>query len=197
MSKLAPVSPQVHELIRQRWSPRAFDSRPVDEATLRALLEAAQWSPSCHNEQPWAFIVATRADTEAYADLLDCLVPWNQKWAGEADILMLSCARTVFAKNGEPNRHAYHDVGLAASQMTLQAEASGLAVHQMGGIEVDKARATYKIPEDWDPVAGLAIGYAGDPASLPEDLRGMEGGERSRKALSEMAFRGAWGTAFL
>lgn len=195
MNKPAPVGSMVHELVRERWSPRAFSDQPIDDETLRSLLEAAQWAPSSYNEQPWAFMVATRANTEAHNALLACMVPFNQEWAAGAPVLMLSVARTHFAKGGKVNRHAFHDVGLAVSQLTLQATASGLVVHQVAGIDVDKVRQTYDIPEGWDPVAALAIGHPGDPALLPEGLREKEQASRSRKPLSEIVFTGSWGIA--
>ena len=193
MNKPAPVSPQVHELIRERWSPRAFADRPVDSDALRSLLEAAQWAPSCFNEQPWTFIVATREVPEEHERLLGCLVAGNQVWAKHAPVLMVSVARLAFDRNGKPNRHAFHDVGLAAAQLTLQATSLGLAVHQMGGIEIDKIRQTYRVPEGCEPVAGFAVGYPGDPESLPEKIRTMELAPRKRKPLSAIAFAGRWG----
>lgn len=193
MEKPAPVDPKVHELIRRRWSPRAFADRPVEAETLRLLLEAAQWAPSSYNEQPWAFLVATREDPQEFERLLGCLVPFNQGWAKNAPVLMLSVARLAFERNGKPNRHAYHDVGQAAAQLTFQATALGLFVHQMAGIDAEVARETYCIPEGWDPVAAIALGYPGEPESLPDDLRSKETAERRRKPLEDFVFSGAWG----
>lgn len=193
MEKPAPIDPRAHELIRRRWSPRTFADRPVEAETLRLLLEAAQWAPSSYNEQPWVFLVATRQEPEEYERLLGCLVPFNQGWAKNAPVLMLSVAKLEFERNGKPNRHAYHDVGLAAAQLTLQATALGLFVHQMAGIDADAARETYGIPEGWDPVAAIALGYPGDLESLPEDLRSKETAERTRKPLEDFVFTGSWG----
>lgn len=193
MDKSAPVDPRVHQLIRRRWSPRAFSDRPVDSATLRALLQAAQWAASSYNEQPWAFIVATRDTSQDYERLLGCLVEFNQKWASSAPVLALSVAKASFERNGKPNRHAFHDVGLAVSQLTLQATAEGLAVHQMAGIDADQARRELDIPDGWDPVAAIALGYPADPDSLPEDLRDKEEADRRRKPLADFVFSGSWG----
>lgn len=192
MRKPASVGPQVHELIRERWSPRAFDDRAVEPEALRSLLEAAQWAPSSYNQQPWTFIVATRERPEEHRRLLDCLVPFNQAWARQAPVLMLSVAKLDFDA-GEPNRHAFHDVGQAAAQLVLQAMSLGLKAHQMAGFDAAKARRTYGIPEAHDPVAAIAVGYPGDPASLPEDLRAQEIGPRRRRPLSEIAFSQRWG----
>lgn len=195
MDKSAPVDTRVHELIRRRWSPRAFADRPLDAATLRSLLQAAQWAPSSYNEQPWAFVVATRDDAEGYERLLGCLVPFNQKWAKSAPVLALSVAKAAFERNGKPNRHAFHDVGLAVAQLTLQATAEGLAVHQMAGFDADEARRVLEIPDGWDPVAAIAVGYPAEADSLPEDLREKESAERRRKPLSRFVFSGTWGEA--
>jgi nitroreductase len=111
-------------------------------------------------------------------------------------MLMLSVARLTFAENGKPNRHAYHDVGLAVAQLVLQATAIGLVAHQMAGFSVEKARETYRIPDGHDPIAAIAIGYQGDPATLSDRLRERELGRRSRKPLEAFAFAGEWGRPF-
>lgn len=193
MEKPAPTEHDVHELIRKRWSPRAFSSKTVSDGELRSLFEAARWASSCFNEQPWRFIVSRRENQAEFDRLLSCLSESNQRWAKGAAVLMLSVASQAFAKNGKPNRHALHDVGLAAAQLTLQATALGLAVHQMAGFSMERARELFAIPEDFEPVAAIALGYPGRPDELPEDLRARELGERSRKPQSEFVFAGTWG----
>lgn len=192
MEKPAPTEHDVHELIRDRWSPRAFSDRAVGDAELRSFLEAARWAASCFNEQPWRFIIARRESPAEFDQLLSCLSETNQRWAKGAAVLMLSVASMAFAKNGKSNRHALHDVGLAAAQLTLQATALGLAVHQMAGFSMERARERFAIPEDFEPVAAIAVGYPGNPDDLPEDLRERERGERSRKPQSEFVFAGKW-----
>jgi nitroreductase len=193
MSKLARTDYPIHDLLAKRWSPLAFADRPVPVDVLRRLLEAARWAPSSYNEQPWAFIVATKDKPDEFQRLLGCLVPGNQTWAKAAPVLMLTVARHNFTKNQKPNRHWFHDVGLAMGNLSAQATAEGLLVHQMAGIEVDKARAEYGIPQDWEAVAGAAIGYHGDPQQLPEQLQAREKAERTRKPLREFVFAGKWG----
>lgn len=182
----------VDPLIRDRWSPRAFADRSVDREAIGSLLEAARWAASCFNDQPWSFVVAPREDEAAFAKALSCLVPGNQAWAQHAPLLLLSLARTTFAHNGKPNRHAWHDVGAATAQMALQATSLGLYIHPMAGIDVERIRSEYQLPENVDPVAAIAVGWLGDPATLPEKLEKSERGPRSRKGLEEVVF-GGWG----
>jgi nitroreductase len=193
--KLAPTEPRVHELIRQRWSPRAFSDREVSSQDLRVLFEAAEWAASCFNEQPWRFIVATRADQPNWQKLLDCLVEANRTWARNAPVLMLTAAKRVFSQTGKPNYHALHDTGMALANLMLQATSMGLAAHAMAGFDHDKARAAFGIPEDYELGAAVAIGYPGDPASLPPRLQAAEIAPRTRKPLSDIVFSGDWGRA--
>ncbi|MCB9766219.1 MAG: nitroreductase family protein [Alphaproteobacteria bacterium] len=193
MQKPAPVD--LHPLLRDRWSPRAFSTQPVDEPVLRRLLEAARWAPSCFNEQPWRLLVATHREPDAHRALLEALMEGNRVWAHRAPVLILTFARQTFSHNDAPNPHAWHDVGLAMAQLTAQASAEGLVVHQMAGIRRDHIVETFAIPEPYVPVTGLAVGHPGDAADLPEPLRERELGPRARRPLSELAFTGAWGAA--
>ena len=193
--KQASPDHPIHELIARRWSPYAFADRPVSDADLRSLFEAARWAASSYNEQPWAYVVATKSDPDAFERLLSCLVEGNQEWAAAAPVLALGCTSLRFTLNGQPNAAAIHDLGLASANLTFEATARGLVVHQMIGILPDKARELYRIPEDVQPVTGLAIGYAADPSALPEKYRERDLAPRSRKPLSEFVFGGEWGAA--
>ena len=193
MQKPAPTDVPLHDLIRKRCSPRAFADRGVAPEVLRSIFEAARWAPSSNNEQPWAYLVATKDDPENFAKMLGTLVEFNQNWAKHAPVLALSVAHLQNARDGKPNRVALHDLGSASSQLTTEANSRGLFVHQMAGFDAHKARETFHIPEDWQPVAALAIGYPGDAASLPPALRDREGAPRTRKPLSELTMTGVWG----
>ncbi len=196
MSHPKQVSPDhpIHELLVKRWSPHAFSNQPVAEEDLRALFEAARWTASSYNEQPWRYIVATRKDSEAFARLLSCLVEGNQPWAKSAPVLALGCASLKFALNGQLNTAAEHDLGAASACLTLEATARGLYVHQMIGIMPDRARELCQIPDGFRPLTGLAIGYLGNPNDLPEKYRARELGPRQRKPQAEFVFGGRWGT---
>ena len=188
----ASVSVPIHEIISHRWSPRAFESRPVEREKLHSLFEAARWASSSYNAQPWFYIVATKSDTENYRKILDSFVEFNQGWAMNAPVLAISVAHKAF-DDGRPNRHAFHDVGQASSGLAIQAAALGLQVHQMAGILPEKARELFAIPEGYEAVAGIAIGYPGDPAQLQGQLRERELAPRSRKPLDSFIFTGKWG----
>jgi nitroreductase len=191
----APAAAPIHDLISHRWSPRAFDSRLVEPEKLRSLFEAARWAASSYNAQPWYFIVATNDDPENFKKVLNSFVEFNQGWAKNAPVVALSVAANKMPHDGSQNRHALHDVGQAAANLALQATALGLQVHQMAGIVPDKAREIFSIPADYEPVAGFAIGYPGDPSTLPDALRQRENAPRDRKPASSFVFTGSWGKA--
>ncbi len=193
MDKPAETQYPIHDLLRQRWSPRAFDNRAVEPEKLRSLFEAARWAPSSNNGQPWRFIVANKDSETDWNRLLACLVEGNRTWASRAPVLILSVASLNFEEDAKPNRHAFHDTGMAVENLVLQAGALGLAAHQMAGFDVEQARADLKIPSGYEPVAMIAVGYPGDPDSLPARLRERELQPRSRQPISEWTFSGQWG----
>ena len=192
MEKPAPTDYPIEEILRRRWSPRAFSDRNVEAEKLRSLFEAARWAPSSFNEQPWSFIFATKETPAEHAQLLNCLTERNQQWATLAPVLMVSVAKLNFEKTGKPNRHAFHDVGLAMGNLLVEATALGLFVHQMAGFSVDKIREAYHVPEGFEPVAAIAIGYPAEPEILPEAFRELETGARKRKPISSFVFEGKW-----
>lgn len=193
VQKPASTDAPVHELIRHRWSPRAFETRPVEPEKLRSLFEAARWAASTTNSQPWYYIVATHDDAENFARVLQCFNENNQAWTKHAPVIGLSVTAVNFASSGKPNRFAFHDLGAATATMALEAVSQGLQLHQMGGIFPDKAREVFGVPEGYEVAAGIALGYPGDPKSLPDTLRQRESQPRQRKPVSEFVFSGHWG----
>ncbi|MDQ3602850.1 MAG: nitroreductase family protein [Actinomycetota bacterium] len=139
--------------------------------------------------------VATQEDAEAHERLASCLNERNRRWAELAPVLAFSVARMLTARSGRENRHAFHDVGLAVGNLLAQATAMRLYAHQMAGFDRDAALQRLCIPEGHEPVAAIAIGYAGDPSRLPEDLRTRELAPRGRRPLAEFAHVGRWGRA--
>ncbi len=172
-----------------RYSPRAFSDRDVTDAELALVLEAARWAPSSMNEQPWRFLV-TRRGAEGHAALLDGLNPSNRLWADKAPVLMLALVHRILHKLGAENHHARHDLGLAVGQLGVQATALGLGMHQLGGFSPDKVRAAFAIPDVYDLVTVLVLGWPGDADGLPEHLRERERTRSLRKPLSELVHYG-------
>ncbi len=193
--KKAALDHPIHELLAERWSPYAFAERPVSDDDLRSLFEAARWAASSYNEQPWSYIVATKAMPEEFQRLLSCLVEGNQPWAKAAPVLAIGCTSLNFAKTGKPNAAALHDLGLASGSLVLEATARGLSVHQMIGILPDRARELYRIPAGVQPLTGLAIGYFGVANMLPEAYKPRDLAARGRKPLREFVFSGQWSAA--
>lgn len=191
--KIASTDHPIQELLAQRWSPYAFDDRPVAEADIRSLFEAARWAPSSYNEQPWSYIVASKGEAEEFERLLSCLVDANQAWAKAAPVLVLCVVSLRFARNGKENRAAVHDLGLAAGNLVMEATARGLFVHQMIGILPEKAREVYGIPAQSEAWTAMAIGYRADPANLPEELQRRDTAPRQRKPLRQFVFSARWG----
>jgi nitroreductase len=196
MNKIATTTYPIHSLIRRRWSPRSFDDRAVQSDKLIQVLEAARWSLSWRNDQPWRFIVATKEDPEEYHRLFDCLKPGNQRWAGRAPVLMIAVAKRGYDHGAQTNPITLYDTGQAVAQLAIEALSQGLYVHQMGGVHPERIRETYGIPAMYRPIVALAIGYLGQPTDLPSDLQQREEAPRTRLPLSEIAFSGAWGLPF-
>ncbi|MEK6594196.1 MAG: nitroreductase family protein [Pseudomonadota bacterium] len=197
LQKNALTGVPIHDLMARRWSPRAYDAaKPLSREQLMALLEAGRWSPSCNGDEPWRYLVWDRnADAQGWQKAFDCLKPGNQAWCKNVPVLMLSCAGSAFSINGNPNRWAQHDTGMASLSIALQAVALGLIAHQMGGFDADKARAAFNIPVDYTPMAMIAVGYQAAPEVLDEETRKKELVTRKRRPLAESFFEGSWGNS--
>ncbi|MGZ4909422.1 MAG: nitroreductase family protein [Halobacteriota archaeon] len=193
MEKPADNMYPIHDLMKRRWSPRAFAKRPVEHGKLRSMFEAARWAPSAFNAQPWSFIVATKEDLNVYNRLLHCMPAANQRWARRAPVLLLSITNLCHPDTGKPDRFARYDLGLAVENLVLQATALGLFCHQTDGLNVEKARTEFNIPEGSEPVDVIAVGYVGNLDTLPDNLREQELGQRVRKPLKDFVFSGRWG----
>jgi nitroreductase len=175
----------LHELLRDRWSPRDFMDRPIEPEKLRSLFEAARWAASCFNEQPWRFVIATKTEPEQFQKILSLLMEKNQQWAKTAWALGFSTGKKTFSHNGAPNRFGLHDAGAATANLAVEATALGLHAHFMGGFDAQRARTEFHVPEDFEIGAAFAIGYIDESTVQP--------GERKRRALDEIVFGGDWG----
>ena len=189
----APADHPLLDAIAERWSPRAFDpDRPLSEADVLPLLEAARWAASSSNLQPWRLAWALRGE-DAFGRLLSCLNPGNAAWAHRAGALLLGCAVVDKPDGRGPNRHAAHDLGAALAQMAVQAAANGIGMHAMGGFDREAARTALAVPPGVEPFTAVALGWPGDPALLDPDRRAREGAPRVRLPLADIAPRGGWG----
>lgn len=192
MRKPAKTGQPIHELLHERWSPRAFQDKPVPGDVLASLFEAARWAASCNNAQPWRFVVALKEDAEEYKKLLGCFNDRNQSWAYQAPVLMITCADKNLP-DGRSSNYGFYDTGAAMAQLTVQASMHGLVVHSAQGIDPDKIIETYGVPDDFRVCTGVAIGYQGEADTLPDDYAKREILPRDRKPLTELVFTGAFG----
>lgn len=194
LQKPASTHVKIHDIIQNRWSPRAFDpNRPVSDHDLTALLEAARWAPSCFNDQPWRFVVCNKAiDEAAWERAFSTLAEKNQRWAKNAPVLILSVAMENFGHNGSKNRWAMYDTGAASAGLCLQASALGLIVHQMGGFDAEHAREVFHLPSDCTPMAMMAVGFQAEAEILDDDFKAVELAERTRAPLNQRFYFGRW-----
>ena len=186
--KVAKTDHDVLDVIKARWSPRAFDiTRPVSRDAQLQLFEAARWAPSSANEQPWQFIVGDRfTNPEAFASMLAALNESNQSWAQYAPVLMLVTARAESERFKGPNEFSKYDTGQAVTLLSLQATAMGIGVRQVAGFDSDRARIACRVEAPFEPVVMIAFGYPGEPHVLPnEKHRAGETQPRARRPVSE------------
>jgi nitroreductase len=185
--KHAPAVAGVLDIILKRWSPRAFSDKAVSGEDLKKIFEAARWAASSYNEQPWRFLVGHKGD-ETYKKIFDSLVEFNQGWAKSAPVLILSVGKKTFTGNGAPNGYGIHDTGAATAYIGLQATALGLYTHSMAAFDHHKVAAAFGIPDDFATGSVTALGYFGDPNTLPDQLKQQEVSPRQRKPLEEIVF---------
>jgi len=192
MTHSAQAQTPIHKLLTQRWSPYTFDpNKDVAQEDLQALFEAARWTASAFNAQPWRYIVGVKASNpEVWQQVLDVLVEGNQSWAQHVPVLALGLVQTTFEHNGKPNQWAIHDLGAASANLTVEASSRGLSVHQMAGIEPEKAISRFALAENIVPVTALAIGHNGTNPNLAEDLAQRDQRPRERKAINEFLIAG-------
>lgn len=193
-SKIIETKAPIHDLIASRWSGRAFDpEKLLSREQIISLIEAARWAPSCYGDQPWRFIVFDKATNKAaWERAIDCLAEGNQAWAKDAPLLLLACADSLMSKNGNPNRWGQYDTGAASNNLSLQATALGLMVHQMGGFNADKAREFFAVPDQYTPMAMMTVGYQLPEDKIPNDIKEREYSDRVRHPIEKIFFDGTW-----
>lgn len=189
----ADPADDLHPILARRSSPRSFADAPVADGALRSVLEAARWSASSLNRQPWRFVVG-RSGGRTHRLLVDSLARGNQRWAPQAPVLVAAFAEAA-GEDGSPSRYATYDLGLAVGQLVLQAEAHGLKAHQIGGFDRDAVRSSFAVPDRFEPTVLVALGYPGPAEALPADLQTRETAPRQRRPLSESVFSEGWGVS--
>jgi len=184
----------INNIIASRWSSVAFDSeRPVSQEQLSTIIEAGRWAPSCFGDQPWRFIVCNKStNEEAWKKLYDCLGEGNQPWCANVPVLISACHDTQFSTNDKPNNWGAYDTGAASVFMCLQATELGLMSHQMAGFSADLIREKFNVPERYQPIAVIAIGYQVSEENIPDAFKERELAPRKRNPLSENFFMGRW-----
>ncbi len=177
----------VHEIFISRWSPRAMSGEEIDEATLKTLFEAARWSPSANNNQPWRFIYARR-NTPHWETFFNLLAEGNQIWAKNAAVLIVVISKTTF-DSGKPARTHSYDAGAAWVSLALQGSLKNLVVHGMQGFDYDRAKKELQVPDDYSVEAMIAVGRHGKKEDLPDYQQEREF-PSSRKSIAEIAMEG-------
>ncbi len=191
--KKAPTNLPVIEPILERWSPLAFDPKPVEEEKILTMFEAARWAPSSYNEQPWRYIYAQKGDKNR--EVLEGLLAEGNAWAKNAGVLMISFGKKNFSYNDSPNYYNLHDTGAASAYMVAQLPSLGLVGHQMMGFDRDHANEKLGVPDDFAPGSMIAVGYYAGQDGLDDGMKQREDGPRVRKDLHDIAFNGEWKAA--
>lgn len=194
-AKKASLDYPIQQLLADRWSPYGFADRPVADADLCSIFEAARWTASSYNEQPWTYFVATRKDKGEFQRLLSCLVPANQAWAQAAPVLVLCVVSLKFSQTKNDNRAAVYDLGQASANLVIEATSRELSVHQMIGIVPETARELYQIPDYYAAWTAMAIGYKAHTDELLNGLHERDLVPRQRKPINQFVFDGSWGRA--
>lgn len=180
----------------ERWSPRAFTSEPLPNEILQAAFEAARWAPSGGNTQPWRFVFSHHG-SETWPLFLECLMDGNRSWAKNASALLILLSKRDFMANGQLTESSSYsfDAGSAWMSLALQVKKMGWFSHAMAGINKDKIRRDFEVPENYNVEVMIAIGKQGDVNQLLPTLQAREK-PSDRNALdfiqSEGHFKKEW-----
>jgi len=187
------MSELIKDLIRKRKSIVLFSDKQVENEKLEQIFDSARWAPSSFNEQPWRFIYATKDNTTDYEKFVSVINDHNRIWASKAPVLILSIAKTNHSHNEAENKYAFYDVGQAVATLALQATELGLYLRQMAGFDPAKAKENLDIPEGYEPVSMIALGYPGEvDENTDERLVWKQNHKRTRKPLNEVVKKGTW-----
>lgn len=180
----------VNEIFPNRWSPRAMSGESISDNELFTLFEAARWTPSSFNNQPWRFIYAKR-NTDSWTPIFDLMGEFNQSWTQHAAVLLVVVSKNNFEHNHKLSRTHSFDTGAAWQSLALQASLMGLVAHGMEGFDYEKAQKDLHIPADHTVEAMVAIGRPGKKENLPAALQEREQ-PSDRKPVSSFIFEGTF-----
>lgn len=183
-----PVDPQ----FIGRWSPRAYTGKPIPLPELMSLFEAARWTPSSSNTQPWRFVYAQAASV-GFGAMLATLAESNQAWAKRASALIavLSATESTPAGASAPKpspQHAF-DTGAAWMSLALQAEKLGWRTHAMGGLDREALRQAIGVPAAFAVHCVVAVGEQGEASMLDASQQAREV-PNARQPLAAMVAEG-------
>ncbi|OFX75637.1 MAG: hypothetical protein A2X12_09670 [Bacteroidetes bacterium GWE2_29_8] len=193
MDKFAKTDFYIMDAIKKRWSPRSFNTDKAKDETIKSeekiqrIFEAARWAPSAYNAQPWRFIIGFRND-DTHKIIQRTLVDKNKSWAKDAFALIIAIAKNTLDDNVTPNPTALYDLGQSVANMSLQATAEKLHMHQMAGFSAEEAIKLLEIPDGYTPVTAIALGYRDSAFRLPHNLRTIELTERERHPSRDFVF---------
>jgi nitroreductase len=175
--------PGVMEQLSHRWSPRAFSKAVIPVQSLARIIDAARFSPSCFNAQPWRFYTSNE---KTFSDYLSLLNESNQIWVKDASVICILVGKKQFEHNGKANAHYAFDCGAAWMSLVLQAQQEGFHCHGMAGIQKQKIETFLNLDTEIDDVLiAFAIGKIGSKENLPDNLREKET-PSSRKKLDQI-----------
>ncbi len=183
---------KIDEKIQARYSPRAYSPKNISKSEIDTLFEATRWAASSRNEQPWRFIYATPDNAEHWDKLFDCLIDFNKEWVKTAPFLMMVLAQKTNPEKNTERKHVAYDIGLAMGNFTYQASAMGLYLRNMGGFSDEKARENFNIPEIYEPIVMVAVGYLGKESDLEKHLTVPKANDRDRKTHDAIIYEGNW-----
>ena len=165
------------ELIKARYSVRAYRSDPVEEDKLRKVLEAARLAPTAANRQPFQFIVIQTAGREPELRRI-----YRREWFVQAPLIICACgvaAEGWVRMDGKPYTDV--DVSIAMDHLILAATDLGLGTCWIAAFDPAVAREVLGLPEGVEPVAFTPLGY---PADQP--------GTKVRKPLVDLIRHEQW-----
>jgi len=183
---------EINSQIRNRWSPRNYSQKTISESDILKLFEAARWAASSRNSQPWRFIYAHLGDKVLGSKLFDCLTESNKVWVEKAPVLVLALVKKIDVKTGSIQKHSWYDLGLAIGNLTYQANSMGIYLRNMGGFDSKRAISNFNIPEMFEPVVMLTLGFPGEIENPNSEFFVPMGENRVRRSLSQLIYQGNW-----